>query len=70
MNINKLKGYFKEKDLTYMDVAQKSGLSYNTVAKVVKTVKCNIETAKSIIVATEMPPQMALDIFFENSVSK
>ena len=53
-----------------MDVAQKSGLSYNTVAKVVKTGKCNIETAKSIIVATEMPPQMALDIFFENSVSK
>ena len=68
--LKKLKGWLSENDLTIKETAERCNLNYNTVQKVVNTGKCNLETAKKIIIGTNMPLQTANDIFFDNIVAK
>lgn len=69
MNTAKLKGYIAEHDLTLEQVANKCGLNYNTIQRVVSTGKCNLDTARTIIKGLNMPLQMANDIFFDDIVA-
>lgn len=70
MNVKKLKGWLSENDLTIKETAERCDLNYNTVQKLMNSGKCNLETAKKIIIGTNMPLQTANDIFFDNIVAK
>ncbi|MFV0551487.1 MAG: helix-turn-helix domain-containing protein [Anaerorhabdus sp.] len=68
MDTNKLAGYMREKGFTYDTLAEKSGISRSTIARILNGDNATIGQIYKLIDALEMPKDLILSIFFPNTI--
>ena len=69
MNNRKLAGYLREKGISQESLSAKSGVSRATIARLLGGDNVTIEQVNKIVIALDMPREVATEIFFGKSVS-